>query len=228
MEKIRQTVLNSFDAVLFDMDGVIIDGMPWHARAWMEIFKKHGLPLTELDVYLREGEPAKSALRYFLRDHPALISDDLLQRIILEKEAYFKTNACVRPFAGAFAFIENLRLDRKKTALVTGTARHELESVLPAYFFPLFDVVVTGDEVSKGKPYPEPYLKAQNELGYPKERLLVIENAPLGIASARAAGLKVWAVATSLEAQFLKDADEIFSDMLSLCQTVYPEKKHGF
>ena len=215
-------ILETFDAVLFDMDGVIIDGMPHHARAWQEVFKQNGLSLKEMDVYLREGEPAESAARFFLREIFPEASKDLIRKLIDEKEAFFKQHANVRPLAGAYQLLQNLRRDGKKTGLVTGTARHELEVTLPDYFLPLFDILVTGDEVAKGKPDPEPYLRALGRIAVERNKVLVVENAPLGIQSAKAAGLAVWAVQTSLNAEYLQDADRIFPNLIGLYGELYP------
>jgi beta-phosphoglucomutase-like phosphatase (HAD superfamily) len=74
----------------------------------------------------------------------------------------------------------------------------------------VFEIIVTGEMVNNGKPDPEPYLKAVNELNIDKESCLVIENAPAGITSAKSAGLTCFAVQTSLPEEYLQSADKIF------------------
>jgi beta-phosphoglucomutase-like phosphatase (HAD superfamily) len=80
----------------------------------------------------------------------------------------------------------------------------------------VFEIIITGEMVSNGKPDPEPYLKAVNELNVDKESCLVVENAPAGITSAKSAGLTCFAVQTSLPEEYLKSADKIFGSIADL------------
>ncbi|KKM03430.1 hypothetical protein LCGC14_1774540, partial [marine sediment metagenome] len=98
-------------------------------------------------------------------------------------------------------------------ALVTGTRLEVVKKVLQMGLDDVFKIVITGEMVSNGKPDPEPYLKAVNELGVNKKDCLVVENAPAGIASAKNAGLTCFAVQTSLPGEYLKDADKIFQSI---------------
>ncbi|HLD69311.1 MAG TPA: HAD family phosphatase, partial [Candidatus Omnitrophota bacterium] len=95
----------------------------------------------------------------------------------------------------------------------TGTSRHELHRILPDYLYNLFSVVVTGTDVKNGKPHPEPFLKALKLLKIKSSEAVVIENAPLGIQSAKKAGLRCFALASSLPKQFLHEADAVFSSI---------------
>ena len=100
-------------------------------------------------------------------------------------------------------------LDKRgcRLGLVTGTSRHEMEKILPRSLRALFEVSVTGDEVTQGKPYPEPFLKALAMLKLPAKCAVVIENAPFGIESAKRAGLFCIALETSLPKSYLRQAD---------------------
>ena len=93
--------------------------------------------------------------------------------------------------------------------LVTGTPMVELDKILPCDIRRLFDAVISGDSVKQGKPHPEPYLKAAAVLGLRPRQCLVVENAPLGIESAKKAGMSCVAVTTSLPKEYLKKADII-------------------
>ena len=99
---------------------------------------------------------------------------------------------------------------------MTGTARHEVHQILPAEIFNLFEVVVCGTDVQNGKPHPEPYLKALKKLKIKAKDAIVIENAPFGIRSAKAAGINCLALETSLPKKFLKQADGIFHSFTHL------------
>ena len=98
-------------------------------------------------------------------------------------------------------------------ALVTGTRLEVVKKVLQMGLENIFKVIVTGEMVNKGKPNPEPYLKAVDELKAKKEDCIVIENAPAGITSAKNAGLTCFAVQTSLSEEYLQDADKIFQNI---------------
>lgn len=112
-----------------------------------------------------------------------------------------------------------LHLLKKKgflLALVTGTSAHEVRRILPKYLRDLFSVIVTGNDVKRGKPHPEPYLKALKKLKLKAKDVAVIENAPFGIDSAKRAKLTCLALSTSLSKAYLKDADFIFPSFKSL------------
>ena len=91
-----------------------------------------------------------------------------------------------------------------------------MKRILPKYLRDLFSVIVTGDDVKRGKPHPEPYLKALKKLKLKAKDVVVIENAPFGIDSARRARLMCLALSTSLPKTYLKDADFIFPSFKAL------------
>jgi beta-phosphoglucomutase len=99
---------------------------------------------------------------------------------------------------------------------VTGTSRHEVHRILPEPIYNLFDGVVTGNDVRRGKPHPEPYLLALKKVQLRPEEAMVIENAPFGIRSAKSAGLVCIALETSLPRRYLAKADFIFSSFREL------------
>lgn len=133
-----------------------------------------------------------------------------------KKREVFKKIAKVQPYPGIENLLKELKQKRKKVALVTGTSRSELPKVLPNSIFKLFDIVITADDVNNGKPNPEPYLKALNLLNLDKKETIVVENAPLGIKSAKATGLFCIAVTTSLPKKFLYEADVIVKNIKEL------------
>jgi beta-phosphoglucomutase len=122
--------------------------------------------------------------------------------------------------------IENFLLELKdrqyKLALVTGTRLEVVNKVLQMGLENIFKVIVTGEMVNKGKPNPEPYMNAVDELNARKEDCIVIENAPAGITSAKGAGLTCFAVQTSLSEEYLQDADKIFQDIDEVSEFLLP------
>ena len=103
--------------------------------------------------------------------------------------------------------------------MVTGGHKERVYPFIKKYFDGFFSAIVTSDDVENTKPYPEPYLKGLSMLGLHKDETLVIENAPLGIKSAKSAGIQVIAIETTLGKEYLKEADQIvnsFSEIQSI------------
>lgn len=197
------------EAVIFDMDGVIVDSMPYHYIAWYEALRPYGIRATAYDAYSREGERWQKTLSDLFRRDGILANDKIFNKIFKEREKIFKKYFRRHIFQGAFEFISCLREKGYLLGLVTGTPLPEVKKILPKKVLSMFGAVVTGDSVKKGKPHPEPYLKAAKMLNVRPEKCAVIENAPLGIRSAKKAGMKCFAVTTSLPGQYLRGADII-------------------
>jgi beta-phosphoglucomutase-like phosphatase (HAD superfamily) len=106
-------------------------------------------------------------------------------------------------------------------AVVTGSERVTVESFMDKFFPGIFDVIVSGEDVHYGKPYPEPYLKAVDLLGIEKEECLVVENAPMGVESAKRAGLYCVGVPTYVSPNKLSQADIVLKDHSSLTDYLY-------
>ncbi len=210
-------------AVIFDMDGVITNTMPDHHRAWKVTLDKYGIPLTHEDVYTREGQPGDEALVEIFAKYKVSGRDSEIPVILREKEEYFKEIVRLRFIPKSRTLLRTLHKRGIHLALVTGTARHELKKILPDSLASLFSVVVTGTDVTNGKPHPEPFLKALKHLAIPAHEAVVIENAPYGIRSAKSAGLKCIALETSLSRQHLFEADHIFESMTDLNEKVHFE-----
>ncbi len=207
-------------AVIFDMDGVITNTMPDHYRSWKVILDKEGIPLTHHDVYIREGQPGQFFLKEILPKYNKVYSEKLAKRILHEKEEYFKGIVKTRFVVGARSFLKGLHKRNFCLALVTGTSRHELHKILPQHLLDLFSVIITGTDVKKGKPHPEPYLRSLNKLNLKPCEAVVIENAPFGIQAAKSAGMKCLALETSLSKGYLKEANGVFISFKALCNKV--------
>lgn len=203
-------------AVIFDMDGVITNTMPFHFAAWKKIFSKEGLKVTDRQIYLREGQPGIVTIKEIFSEAGRTFNKKEARRILSQKEDHFKKIVKKRFIPGSRPFLRLLKNRGIELALVTGTARHEVRRILPKSLFDMFSVVVTGDEVKKGKPHPEPYNKAVRKLAVTPQETAVIENAPFGVDSAKRAGLKCLAIETSLSKSYLKGADFVFAGFKDL------------
>lgn len=197
-------------AVIFDMDGVITNTMPDHFHTWKEVLQAEGISVTHHDIYSREGQRGINSVFELFETYKLPMTDARAHKILKRKEELFKKVVRIRFIVGSRRFLRRLHQQKLKLALVTGTSRHELHRILPGSLYDLFDVIVTGSDVQNGKPHPEPYLKAIRQLGLRAQDAVAIENAPFGIRSAKAAGLRCFALETSLGEKYLKQADRIF------------------
>jgi beta-phosphoglucomutase len=211
--RIDVRALQNYNAILFDMDGVIVHTMPDHFRAWQEILQSAGIQVDKLEIYAREGEPGMVTLSGILAKYGKELPMEKKQHLLQQKETLFKQIVSPSLFPGIENLIEEAKQRGYRLALVTGTSNNEVKSILPSRLSNLFEVIVTGDSVSKGKPAPDPYLKALDSLGIKADEAFVIENAPYGIQSAKSAGLVCIAVTTSLPKEYLQDADVILDSV---------------
>ncbi|MGE5197141.1 MAG: HAD family hydrolase [Deltaproteobacteria bacterium] len=205
----RKIKLN-FKAVIFDMDGVITNTMPYHFDAWLETFKKSGIRVNCYDVYEREGQDGSTSVREIFQKYGRRYDPAEARRILAYKEKLFKRIVKIKFIKGSRPFIRMLKKRKFRLALVTGTSRHEMQKILPRSLRGSFEAIITGDEVKKGKPDPGSFLKALRMLKIQAKDAFVLENAPFGIEAAKKAGLFCVALETSLPKKYLSRADRIF------------------
>ena len=205
--------MKNINTVIFDMDGVVVDGMPYHIQSWKEALSTINMSVSDLEIYLMEGMTGRETMEIFVSKSNRSFSDETVEKVIKLKRKIFNDIFTVTLMEGIKDLLSELKDRQYNLALVTGTRLEVVKKVLQMGLNDIFKVVVTGERVNKGKPDPEPYLKAVNELGVRKEDCIVIENAPAGITSAKNAGLTCFAVQTSLPEEYLKGADRIFQDI---------------
>jgi beta-phosphoglucomutase len=196
-------------AIVFDMDGVIVDSMPYHFIAWYEALRPLGLRVSCFDVYSKEGERWNKSLKGFLRQAKIKPTKKILLAIFTRRQKIFKKYFKRFIFKGVREFLSCLKGKGYLLGLVTGTPLQEVKKILPNKIMGLFDSVITGDEVKNGKPHPEPYIKAAENLKLKPSECVVVENSPLGIESAKRAGMFCVALTTSLSREYLRKADAV-------------------
>ena len=203
-------------AVIFDMDGVLINSMPLYAAAWRCALARHGVFPPEIEFYRRESEDWRESVKHFFAAAGVEI-DDARGKTVME-EVYGAFDSYPRPAAmpGAFEIARALKESGRKIAIVTGSPRDSLPIKLTREQLDLFDAVVTGTDVARGKPYPDPYLAAIEQLDIDPDTTLAIENAPFGISSARSAGLFTIAVTSTLPREDLGEADLVIDGLSRL------------
>lgn len=205
-------------AVLFDMDGVILDSMKYHVSAWKEAMRDFGCGICEELLYLHEGaiEP-KTAVNIFC-SHGCTMTEEDFHQIFQRQKSIFhnKYAAQVSPYTDVPSMLQNLHDGGLRLALVTSSHLDVVMSTLPATILMYLSYIVTGDRVTRRKPHPDPYLTAAAALGLKPQECLVVENAPAGIRAAKAAGMRCVAITTTLAPHHLQEADTTVANHLAL------------
>lgn len=179
-------------AVLFDMDGVLLDSMSHHAIAWVKAMEDFNLPFTANDTYIKEGRVAHATINdVFLKHLKRDATEQEKDAIYKLKTHYFEALGPVNRMPFSFELIEHLKKQGIQILLVTGSSQTLLLEGLEDYFPGVFteEQMITAFDVKHGKPFPEPYLKGLKKSGVHPWEAIIIENAPLGIESGVAAGL---------------------------------------
>jgi beta-phosphoglucomutase len=202
------------------MDGVLVDSMPYHFIAWFEALQPLGIRVSAFEVYEREGESWEKSLRDFISQGGLKPTPGLMRKVFLRRRRIFRKYFKRTIFSGAPECLGALKKMGLMLGIVTGTPMPQLKRILPGKMRSCFDTIVTGDLVEKGKPHPEPFLKAAKRLGLRPSQCLVIENAPLGIKSAKAAGMHCLAVTTSLPKAYLTEADAVVSSLKDVVEVL--------
>lgn len=204
---------------LIDMDGVLYDSMPFHARSWKLMMAEQGLDLPEEEFFLYEGMTGTATIDLiFRRELGRTVSDEEARRLYARKAELFNSMGEKRLMPGADRMLRALKDAGVGRVLVTGSAQQSLLTRLEMDYPGMFDTDkrVTALDVSHGKPNPEPYLKGLEKAGVSPEEAFVIENAPLGVRAGKAAGLFTIAVTTGPipREEFVREnADLIFPSM---------------
>jgi beta-phosphoglucomutase len=191
------------------MDGVIVDSMPYHYLAWYEALIPYGVRVSCFDVFSKEGERWDRTLVGLLSRRRIRPTRELLSSIFTARQRLFKRYFKRFIFPNSEETLRRLKAEGYQLGLVTGTPYREVVKILPARMARLFDALVAGDAVKKGKPHPDPYLAAARSLRRLPQECAVVENAPYGIESAKRAGMYCIAVSTSLPGEYLRKADRI-------------------
>jgi beta-phosphoglucomutase family hydrolase len=191
---------NQLRAVLWDMDGTLIDSMPYHVEAWHELLEPLGYHFTTEDLLKTFGLRNEE----IVRDHLKL---DLpyaeLQRLIEEKEEHYRALVRERGLAllpGAQHWLEYIKAHHWPQAIVSSAPRLNMDAVLQSSDLGAYmDTIVCAEDVERGKPYPDPFLLAAERLSIQPDRCIVVEDAPAGLEGARRAGMKTIGVLNTHE-----------------------------
>jgi len=194
-------------AVVFDMDGTLVDNMAFHNQAWVEFASKLGLSLTAEQFQTGFAGKKNEEILPELLGRP--LSPDELDRLAEEKETHYRTlyRPHLKLHAGAEAFIHRLRAAGIPIAVATAAPQGNRELVLDGLGIrPLFASIIGAEQVSRGKPAPDIFLAAAKALGVEPAACLVFEDAILGVIAGREAGMPVAGITTATPAKPLRQA----------------------
>ncbi len=185
-------------ALIFDMDGTLVDNMSFHERTWLDLLAECGVAVTADEFHRRaSGRTNPDILREFLGDRLAEheVAEWTERKEALYREAY---RPHLREIAGLRGFLESAHRLGLPLAVATSGTPGNVEFVLEGLRIgPLFATIVTGDEVTRGKPDPEMFLTAAQRLGVEPARCLVFEDSRAGVDAALRAGMRVVVLATT-------------------------------
>jgi sugar-phosphatase len=195
----------SCSALLFDLDGVLIDSTPAVERVWSRWAIEHGFDPNEV-IQRAHGCPSIATIREYLPNANHEAENRLVEKAEIEDLGG------VVPLPGAMEFLTSLPPHR--WTIVTSCTRPLAEVRIRAAGLPVPKVIVTSNDIKNGKPHPEPYLKGASILGYEPTNCVVFEDVPAGIRAGKSAGMKVMAMrTTAVESELRKaGADWVVDD----------------
>ncbi len=217
-------------AIIFDMDGTMVDSMPTHARSWTEFTRRHGITMPVDEILRRTtGRNGVECIReLFGADTP----EGRALELIAEKEEIYRELFApeFREVAGFRRFAAQVRGRGMKLAVATAGDQHNIAFVMKHLQLPEPPhAVVGGDEGLPGKPEPALFLEAARRIGAAPADCIVFEDAPFGIEAARRAGMRAVAICTTHSAADLAGAHVLAQvpDYLSLLTTNFLETLHA-
>lgn len=211
----------NFQAVLFDMDGVVVDNLPYHVDAWLLFCERNQIPLTR-EVFYRElnGMNSKDTFEWFYKREMSRAEVEVLEQ---EKELIYRDfyRDHIQPAPGLLEFLKDLRSHGIKTALATSAGPGNIDFIVDGLGIrDQFDAIIGGAEVRKGKPDPEIYLKAAELVGIEPSACWVIEDSLQGIAAGQSAGMRVVGISTSHTPAELTHTALVRPDFVDLFKTL--------
>jgi len=197
------------EAVIWDMDGVLADTAPYHLLAWRETFAKRGINFTEEDFMRGFGIRNDAIIKNTLGKP---ITPDEIEAIAREKEAAFRRiiGKNIKPLPGVLELLRQLHDRGIRMAIASSTVIENIRLIVGSLGIKnYFEAIITGHDVTEGKPSPQVFLLAARRLGTEPKNCIVVEDAVAGVKAAKSAGMYCIAVTNSHPREKLKEADFI-------------------
>lgn len=212
-------------AIIFDVDGVLVDSMRFQAEAWVKTFKEVGINVSKEDIYELEGSNNLGLIKLVFEKAGKEPEPWHYEQLPVKKREVLEFDR-IKPFEGIPSCLKQLKR-HFRLAMVSGSNFDVVSKFVNSFFPDCFEVIITGGDLACGKPCPDPYLKALEKLALEKNECIVVENAPLGITAAKRAGIYCVAVASMLEPEKVKHADLVFenhSALLDYLKSLIPKE----
>jgi len=211
-------MIHIFKALLCDFDGVIGNTADDTWGAWSRAFAIYDIKISQEEYFLEEGRSSEEILRAFLKKENR--NEFIIPAILAEKDKILLAKTKANIFPGTKELFQWAKSAGIKVGVVSGGSKKRLSKPEIQSEISAADILVTADDVSIRKPSPEPYLKAASLLNVHPNECLVIENAPLGIESAKRAGMPCIAITSTLPKKYLSNADIVVDNLLSALEVV--------
>ena len=204
--------------IIFDMDGVLVLGAnKFHIEAWNRAFKENAVKLRMIgvDEYGKlEGMKGNEIQDLMLKYNNVSLPIKLKEQIYKRKKEIFEDIDAPYATKETKSLLKDLKTQGFKLAVASGNNRTVIDNFLDKQnLHEIFECTITGDEVEKGKPDPQVFLKALEKLSLSKHEVIIVENAPLGIQAAKSAGIFTIALTSTVPANLLKGADRIINNL---------------
>jgi beta-phosphoglucomutase len=203
---------NTIQAVIWDLDGVIIDSADEHRRAWQRLARETRITFTDADFWATFGKRNDDIIPLYWKN----LSKDQSQALADRKEFFFREfiREAAAPLPGSMELMRGLHEAGFSQALATSTPRENIQLIKELLHLDQYlSAFVSGESVARGKPAPDIFLKAASELHMPPPLCLVIEDAVAGVQAALAAGMRCIAVAGQRDLPGLRAADLVIRDL---------------
>jgi beta-phosphoglucomutase family hydrolase len=213
-------------ALIFDMDGTIVDNMRWHAVAWLALFEDQGCPTTEEEFYKTAGFTSAEVVRHFISPD---LPEEEVRCLARQKEFLYRFlyKDHIKPVPGFRRLLKDARSHGCKVALATAAGDRNIRfTVHHLQLEDAFDAIAGASEVQRGKPEPDIFLLAASKLGVDPTDCVVFEDGRPGVQAARRAGMGSVAVATVHSLEELQAWPEVDWAIRDFREVTIPKLAH--
>ena len=210
------TAMPESKAVIWDMDGVIASTAPYHFKAWQEVFQKRGIDFTEKQFSRHFGQRNDSIIKEAMGEG---VSPEEMEAIADEKEKSFRRRIGqdVKALPGVIELMNSIPQHGFKIALASSAPMENIDFITRSLGInSLFQSIITGHEVPRGKPSPDVFLLAAERLGAKPANCIVIEDSVAGVTAAKTAGMFCLAVTNTHPKECLSEADLIVDSLATI------------
>ncbi len=219
MKETIKDIIEQFEikAAIFDLDGTMLDNNPYHLRAWKKYLEDKGRKISDEEYNANiNGRTNKDVIRYLFGSG---LNDEETLNYSLEKEAVYRElyRQDIKPVNGLIELLKFFQERKIPMAIATSGIQVNIDFMfdhIPVRKY--FQAVINSSHIRMGKPDPEIFLKASEELGIPANHCLVFEDSVVGVTAAHAAGMKVVALSTTQSGSELRKADLTVTDFADL------------